>query len=387
MRQPLSGMMGGMKGGGWPQPGILTQWDMHKACGWVQCGTTGTPYFAHKSEFAQQFSDAAPPAVGMPVLFTPGTDAKSGKMRATCIQLVGGPFGGGKAAKVGRFSAPSPYAYQAPMFYPAPMPMQMVTPRVRGRLSEWSAEKACGWVECMDPAQADRRLFAHKSEFAKPWGDDEAAPEGAMLSFVIGMDAKSGKLRCQDIRVEKGGAVAGQSAGGRQIGNLMEWNVEKGCGWIQCQEVPGGKLFAHKTEFRVQFSDGDEPPIGTPLSFVIGLDKKSGKVRACGIQVAAGDVVADGRVNSTIEKWNAEKACGWIESSETGGSPIFAHKSEFLEQFDDSLAPSPGMAVSYVLGVDQKSGKLRATQIQFEQGTKRGAPGGVAAVNAKRAKK
>jgi len=476
-------MKGGMKGRGAQQHdvGVLTQWDSQRACGWVQCGSTGTNYFAHKSEFMQQFPDDAGPPVGMPVSFVPGVDAKSGKMRATCIQPAGG-----KARKGGHVGMPAPFAIQVPFGYSAPM--AMAAPRLRGRLTDWQVAKGCGWVECLDAGQQGQRFFAHKSEFVQQFSDDATPPEGAMVSFVVGTDAKSGKLRCQAIHFERstfgnpgGGVVQGKQLGkliewiaekgcgwveckqvaggklfahktefkeqfndgeeppvgtslhfvvgvdkksgkeracaievasenaiagaqfdkwnavqgggwigggqneGQQQGQLMEWNSEKGCGWISCMQATGGKLFAHKTEFMIQFDDGEQPPIGTTLRFVVGFDKKSGKERAQSIEVADDSAIGDGRIYGTLDKWNPEKGCGWIESSGNEGKPVFAHKSEFVDAFDDNQLFN-GMMVSYVLGVDQKSGKMRALEINCEQGVKRGPPGGGMATNAKRAR-
>jgi len=286
---------------------------------------------------------------------------------------VGVHFDGGCAQNGGLFGV------QAPFFFPTNMVMS--APRLRGRLTDWKVEKACGWVECLDAAHAGQRFFAHKAEFSQPWGDEEAPPEGVIVSFVLGTDVKTGKFRCQSIQVER--SLFGQLGGSRQLGELVEWNAAKGCGWIQSKKGP--RLFAHKTEFSEQFSIGEEPTPGTTLSFVVGVDKKSGRERACGIQVADGDEVADAdavadagggadsneRLYGTLDKWSVEKACGWISNGEDGGRPVFAHKSEFLEPLDDREAPPEGAAVSYVLGVDPKSGKRRAREILIASDAKR----------------
>merc|ERR1712178_661120 len=68
----------------------------------------------------------------------------------------------------------------------------------------------------------------------------------------------------------------------RLSGVLLKWNADKACGWIESQ---GQTYFAHKSEFVPQFEDGNEPPNGTPLSFVLGVDAKSLKERAQNIKI------------------------------------------------------------------------------------------------------
>lgn len=67
-------------------------------------------------------------------------------------------------------------------------------------------------------------------------------------------------------------------------GTLEQWNSAKGCGWI-IGGPDGQRYFAHKSEFVELFADGAEPPLGCPVSFVVGRDARSGKERAQGIHV------------------------------------------------------------------------------------------------------
>mmetsp|Transcript_63746 Transcript_63746/g.179441 ORF Transcript_63746/g.179441 Transcript_63746/m.179441 type:complete len:446 (+) Transcript_63746:67-1404(+) len=273
-----------------------------------------------------------------------------------------------------------------------------------GTLADWNPMKACGWVDCDN----GKRLFVHKSEFAERFPDDGAGPPvGTRLLFVAGTDAKSGKERAQDIHIQAagpGGAGHGPPAHGPGYGNgpgygmgmgcqasmgsswgkggwghgaprlrgvLSEWKPEKACGWVESPSHPGHKFFAHKSEFAMPFSDGDEPPPGTPVSFILGTDMKSGKERAQDIQFGApayspaASFAAPGSLSGTITEWNSTKACGWIVSPQIPGRNIFAHKSEFVEPFADGAEPPSGTEVSFVLGTDQKSGKERACAIRI----------------------
>merc|ERR1711879_240274 len=98
-----------------------------------------------------------------------------------------------------------------------------------------------------------------------------------------GTDQKSGKDRAMGIDVLNNDAVPEEEP--RLNGTLREWNNDKACGWIESPEYEGAKLFAHKSEFAVAFHDSAPPVPGTPVTFVLGTDAKSGKERAVDIQV------------------------------------------------------------------------------------------------------
>jgi hypothetical protein len=163
----------------------------------------------------------------------------------------------------------------------------------------------------------------------------------------------------------------------RLTGALTEWNSARACGWIECKKAPGGRLFAHKSEFIEQFDDNDEPPPGLVLSFVQGVDNVSGKTRACSIRISetgldeAGGDLEQTPLQGYLTAWNQSKACGWVEADSEPGTTYFAHKSEFLDTFDDGDPPAPGTQVMFVVGIDEKSGKERAQQIQLFRGQKR----------------
>jgi len=323
--------------------GVLCKWNGATACGFIERSDgTGKRLFAHKSEFVEQFADGQEPPVGTPVSFFPGIDQKSGKDRATAIQVE----------------------------YPASS-LQYGAPRLCGTLTEWNPQRACGFLEC--PDQPGKKFFAHKSEFVQQFDDGDMPPVGTPMSFVLGIDTKSGKQRAQDIRSpEDGGYDAHEPE--RLYGTLDDWNSVKACGFIHCLDVQGKKMFAHKSEFAEPFADGDEPPIGTQVSFIPGLDAKSGKERAQDIRIEVEmPQVFHGppRLYGTLKEWKGQKACGFIECLDPPGKRLFAHKSEFTEPFADEAGPALGTKLSFTLGIDQKSGKERAQDIQVEQGRKR----------------
>eukprot|EP00928_Gymnodinium_smaydae_P061491 TRINITY_DN45549_c0_g1_i1.p1 TRINITY_DN45549_c0_g1~~TRINITY_DN45549_c0_g1_i1.p1 ORF type:complete len:398 (-),score=57.23 TRINITY_DN45549_c0_g1_i1:73-1170(-) len=261
--------------------------------------------------------------------------------------------------------------------------------RLQGTLREWEANKACGYIECLE--LPEKKIFAHKSEFIVPFADHQPPPVGSLLSFIQGVDGKSGRVRAVGINIERAGPgfdpryghfahygmpYGGAFANARLEGQIHTWDNGKGCGFITCPEMPGKKLFAHKSEFAVPFSDGNEPPIGTAVNFVMGMDARSGKERARDIQIGrlgrydtfrsfAGGPMT--RYHGTLEEWSTNKACGFILCQVTG-KKVFAHKKEFVEAFEDDDAPTPGTQVSFILGIDAKSGRERAQQIEIGDG-------------------
>lgn len=239
-----------------------------------------------------------------------------------------------------------------------------IAPRLYGTLHEWDFQRACGFIECTD----GKRFFAHKSEFMAQFADGGEPPIGTPVSFVSGTDLKSGKERARGIRVELA-APPLHYGPARLSGVLKEWNGERACGFIECSSAPGKRFFAHKSEFVEQFVDGEDPPLGTPLNFVLGMDSRSGKHRAQDIRVGDGSfdqAPGQPRLRGTLDEWTGHKACGFIHCPDLPGKRIFAHKSEFAEQFADGDEPPPSAAVTFRLGVDSRSGKGRAQDIRLE---------------------
>lgn len=243
--------------------------------------------------------------------------------------------------------------------------------RLYGALQEWDFQRACGFIECMDPP--GKRFFAHKSEFIDQFADGEEPPVGTPLSFTHGIDLKSGKERARYIRVERQPPAYMQPGQPRLFGSLKEWNPDRACGFIECPSAPGKRFFAHKSEFAEQFADGQDPPPGTPLNFVLGTDARSGKQRAQDIRV--GSEVFDQaapfgqpRLRGTLDEWNGARACGFIHCLDLPGKRFFAHKSEFVEQFEDGQEPPSGTVLTFTLGVDARSGKKRAQDIRVDRG-------------------
>lgn len=159
----------------------------------------------------------------------------------------------------------------------------------------------------------------------------------------------------------------------RLFGKLVDWNPEKACGFVECTEPPGKRLFVHKTEFAVPFPEGYEPPLGTPFNFLLGSDPKSGKQRAVDIRIQDAQPGFSGRgrgqtrrrLAGALEEWSSEKGCGFIHARDTPGKKFFAHKTEFAVPFADGEEPALGCEVHFVLGHDPRSGKERAQDIQL----------------------
>jgi len=224
--------------------------------------------------------------------------------------------------------------------------------RLQGLMSEWNDEKACGFIE-FEGSQG-KRVFVHKHDFAEPLIDGQAPEKGTVLNFVMGTDASTGKQRAQDVRV--GPAETAPQSGLRLQGQITKWSIEKGCGFVQCIDPPGTSYFAHKSEFKEKFEDSSTPAVGTGVTFCAGLDPYSpGRERATEIErLPEGALRQEGRLVS----WEDEKVCGFIETPV--GKRFFCHKSEFK----CGSPPPLGMEVSFMPGVDMRSGKRRATDIR-----------------------
>lgn len=386
--------------------GTLAEWNPSQACGWIDLrDLPGKRLFAHKSEFAVAFEDDQVPPLGTQVSCALGIDPKSGKERAQDIRVERASLGGARHRRQGQLaglgaglggalnlgqlglgglglglgglsagvlniggSAFAPQQPQQLQHQASGMHSPLGPPRMFGTIKEWSPAQACGWIEIKD--FPSKRLFAHKSEFAHAWDDGNEPPLGTPVSFVHGIDSKSGKERAQDIFLEVDGQ--GHPSCARMPGSIVGWHSQKACGWIECKSYPGVRLFAHKSEFVDQFSDGEEPPLGTQVTFVRGVDPKSGKERAQAIDITQGGESFEENSKPTLighlTAWDSTKACGWIESQNMPGTRLFAHKSEFVEPFEDGLGePATGSVVTFVAGVDQRSGKHRALNIQVER--------------------
>jgi len=231
--------------------------------------------------------------------------------------------------------------------------------RANGILCEWNDEKACGFIECA--MEGGKKLFCHKSDFVELFEDGQGPAVGTTMNFVLGVDPRSGKQRAKEIGI--GAGSGGSVDGPRLFGTLVDWKPDKACGFLQCAEAGGKKYFAHKSEFAEPFLDGEEPAMGTGMTFVHGFDAKSGRERAQDIRIQDKDGL---RLFGSLCEWRDEKACGFIEA-ETG-KRYFAHKTEFVDQFSDGGAPGVGTEMSFMPGFDAKSGRERATEIRIEDG-------------------
>jgi len=223
--------------------GVLNEWNDQKACGFIQT-KDGMRFFGHKSAFVEQFLDGCGPPIGTPLLFTLGTDPKSFKQRAECIEVETMQ---NTASARGQ--------------------------RLQGTLLDWNPSKACGFIKCPD---AGKKFFAHKNEFSFQWADGDEPALGTHLSFVPGIDLKSGREHAEDIQL---GLMES-----RTFGTLVEFQDDRGCGFIECTEPAGKRYFAHKMEFAEQFHDLCAP-VGAEVSFIPGIDNKSGRERATDIRL------------------------------------------------------------------------------------------------------
>jgi hypothetical protein len=374
--------------------GQMTSWTIRSACGFLETTEEPIPkrFFAHKTDFEEQFHDGMQPPPGTLISFVPGFDQKSGKERACFIRIEGpqrppeqGFYRGPpmRPPEKGFYHHGPPMHYGAPASYGPPIhygaaPMYRGPPmmhrgpsvpygahRLLGTLMEWDTRKACGFIDAQG-----QKFFAHKSEFVRQFADGDEPPLNTLLSFVSGNDPKSGKVRAQAIQIENPSYIHGRP---RLAGELSVWDAGKACGFILCQQYPGKKLFAHKSDFEVSFEDGQDPPVGTSVTFVLGTDPKSGRDRAQSIRQESemgANVNGLARFNGELSEWDPARACGFILcSANQPGCPskrLFAHKSEFDVPFPDGQDPLVGSPVSFTFGFDLRSGRERAQNISFQ---------------------
>lgn len=151
-------------------------------------------------------------------------------------------------------------------------------------------------------------------------------------------------------------------------GTLSSWKPP--WGWLNCPEL-GFDVFAHEEDLVSGVLSK-----GARVSFEVGKDPRSGRPRA--LQMQAGIGAADGvsaarfgkvdslgqRVEGVVAHW--KEPWGWFTCAQEE-KDVFAHREDILvEPGMDPFAPvEAGTAVTFAIGIDQKTGRRRALQIQL----------------------
>eukprot|EP00930_Biecheleria_cincta_P067072 TRINITY_DN5344_c0_g3_i1.p1 TRINITY_DN5344_c0_g3~~TRINITY_DN5344_c0_g3_i1.p1 ORF type:complete len:758 (-),score=169.70 TRINITY_DN5344_c0_g3_i1:150-2351(-) len=343
--------------------GMVKSWK--SPWGWLECPEMQADVFAHEQDLVGGFGSARL-QTGTEVSFEVGSDEKTGKPRALHIQVETGDEGG---------------------------------EALTGTIASW--KDPWGFVES---PELEKQLFCHLDDIRNAERGAVVAV-GSPVRFQIG-EGKDGKQRAIKVDLLDSFGHSGHGGGAERLtGTVTSWKDM--WGWIRCEQVTEGDIFAHSAEVL----GGGQLQMGTTVSFELGTDARSGKPRAkqirkvgsgggggggararqqqqppphggkgLGLQQRGGaprgmkggaandrgDALAyvgqrlEGEVLNWKEDW------GWISA----GFPddIFAHKNEVL----NGGALNQGERVTFTVGVDRKSGKARALEIQT--GFQRAAP-------------
>lgn len=319
--------------------------------------------------------------------FEIGEDAKTGKPRAKNIKV----------------SRPTPDAERQGDI-------------VLGEVTSW--KEPWGWIS----TDSDGEIFGHREELFDPTALIDV---GTLVAFEVGEDKKSGKPRA--VRIEITGGTG--TGGDRYNGVVTSWKED--WGWIACDEIGEGDVFAHKEDLLpgTILEKGDE------VSFALGEDAK-GRRRALqivgrfagkrkdvlparmpqlepgrslyvprGMQPPPGRSLYGGRgaqpppprrppppafaahgrrplddakghsrfmgerLPGEVTSWKGQ--WGWVDSPEFGGcGELFAHEQEVMGKL-----PQVGSKVFFTVGTDSK-GRMRALDISVGGGGRGGAAGG-----------
>lgn len=229
--------------------------------------------------------------------------------------------------------------------------------RVEGTVRSW--KEPWGWISV---PHLGNDLFVHNEDLVSG-----TLHLGATVTCEVGPDAKSGRPRA--LRVEAKSVVpqkAVEEGGGPRLEGLVD-SWKEPWGWISGPSLEVN-VFAHRKDVEGPLAGGIRK--GSPVSFEVGSDEKTGKPRALHVWVLEeGGAAACGsetaRLRGTVESW--KEPWGWVTCPQLEGG-LFAHRSN-LVCADPFLVPiAVGAPVSFEEGLDAKSGRRRALRIELLDG-------------------
>jgi len=228
--------------------------------------------------------------------------------------------------------------------------------RFEGTVTSW--KPPWGWVT--SPG-VEGDVFVHQDDVSA--GSVEI---GVNVTFEVGTHAKTGKPRAINIEVLGSHAVAGGD--GMRVQGVVK-SFKPPWGWVS-KPTGDGDVFAHLDDV----VDGKELQEGQRVSYVMGLDEKTGRPRALRIEAVGpwrssdGPTVGTGRSAGIVTNWREK--WGWITGLDAEGD-VFAHEDDVL----NGAIPHLGAEVTFVIGND-KQGRRRAKQIVVNRGGQGGSTGG-----------
>lgn len=278
------------------------------------------------------------------VLYTPGGDQKGVAVQNNPITMAGQ--------------------------YMQPAKMQLVKSMQSSRPMQFM--QPAGVWNSMPPSRA--------REFMRPPFDGQST----LLSRArqIMQQASSEAQPVQDVadaQQQKEGADSQQAEDeDREKGLIQHWIISKGYGFIQ--PADGSEpIFCHISSI---FHDhtrgvGFYPHAGDVVTYSKKYDekKKAYKAELVEVSLAEGErrghfgeeddemlAAPMGELTGTVSSWNGKKGFGFITSSD-GGDQIFVHFSQLV----GSERLMEGDPVTYNTQVNDRSGKVEAIDVRFEQ--------------------
>jgi len=236
----------------------------------------GNQLFFHRNDVV-----SGNPGDGDEVVYDIGQDARTGKMNAVNVDVVGGGTGrpagfgkgGGKGKGGGGFGGGGG-GFGGKGDSGAP-----------GTIKSYNDEKGYGFINHQD----GNSLFFHRNDVVT--GNPAS---GDAVSYDVGQDARSGKLNAVNVNVigggtgrpggfgkGGGGGGGGKGKGGGAPGTINFFNDEKGYGFINHSD--GNSLFFHRNDVV-----SGNPGNGDAVQYDLGQDARSGKMNATNVTVIGG---------------------------------------------------------------------------------------------------
>ena len=180
---------------------------------------------------------------------------------------------------------------------PAPDPSALVG-KSTGEVKNWNDEKGFGFIV---PDSGGDNLFAHRTDLVCNPGDRPALSRGLKVAYEVGTGS-DGRPRAQGLVNTDGSVISpiaamgsmmplvSQSTEGKLMGEVKNWNEEKGFGFIVPQTA-GDDVFVHRTEL-VGLSERPALTRGQHVCYELGVGN-DGRSRATNVTNADGSPIGD----------------------------------------------------------------------------------------------
>eukprot|EP00931_Biecheleriopsis_adriatica_P038275 TRINITY_DN21934_c0_g1_i3.p1 TRINITY_DN21934_c0_g1~~TRINITY_DN21934_c0_g1_i3.p1 ORF type:complete len:612 (-),score=88.09 TRINITY_DN21934_c0_g1_i3:58-1893(-) len=195
--------------------------------------------------------------------------------------------------------------------------------------------------------------------------DGVLPPVGTRVVYSVVKDGKTGRPRAEDVELEEEDTRARPTrpklqAGDACTGTVIKHNEEGNYGFIRQDDCDEHAFFVPSecTGFQEQL-----PPIGTRVSYTLGVRGKTGRFMALNIHSESHSQASE-EFSGTFSKDNGN--FGFIDQ-DTGGEAMFVLPMSF-EDIGGSF-PTVGTRVVYSVVTDKKTGRPRAENVRCEAKT------------------